>query len=524
MKQKFEKKIYKRLYPSSSRPGLYFGLAKVHKLKDDRGNLADLPLRPVVSNIGTATYETSKYLARLLQPLAKSEYTIESTKDFISKLQGKKIPKNFELVSFDVVSLFTKVPLDFTIRIILDKVYKDKIIKTKLKRNQMKKLLEMCTKEAHFSFNGNVFKQKNGVAMGSPLGPVIANIFMVELEKRLVPAMNGKVSLWFRYVDDTFTFIKKGEIDAVVRCLNGFHESIKFTFEKEENREISFLDVKVIRKDDGTFDTDIYRKKTDTNIYLSWNAFAPRSWKVGTLKGLVRRAFLVCSVAENRNKEIRFLKNVFIKVNGYPSRVVNKVVNDVRSKIITTNRNGMSQNRSDEIITSVPVNSSESTSLPNNEEVHSPYICLPFRGVQGEQIVRRFKGALKKALPMNVQPRFVYKGKKLSDFFRIKDKVPREHESNLIYAFKSEDTPKYVGETKVRIGTRSHEHCSTDKASAVYKYAEANNLHITGEDFSVLEKGYPKTVDRKLAEALYVKEMDPILNRQKKLYKLLLFN
>ena len=61
MKQKFEKKIYKRLYPSSSRPGLYFGLAKVHKLKDDRGNLADLPLRPVVSNIGTATYEISKH-------------------------------------------------------------------------------------------------------------------------------------------------------------------------------------------------------------------------------------------------------------------------------------------------------------------------------------------------------------------------------------------------------------------------------------------------------------------------------
>ena len=111
---------------------------------------------------------------------------------------------------------------------------------------------------------------------------------------------------------------------------------------------------------------------------------------------------------------------------------------------------------------------------------------------------------------MNVQPRFVYKGKKLSDFFRIKDKVPREHESDLIYVFKSEDTPKYVGETKVRIGTRSHEHCSTDKASAVYKYAEANNLHITGEDFSVLEKGYPKTVGRKLVEALYVKEMDPI--------------
>ena len=81
MKNKFTKKLYKKLYPSSSRPGLYFGLAKVHKLKDSR-NVDELPLRPVISNIGTATYELSKYLAELLKPLTKSQYSVESTKDF----------------------------------------------------------------------------------------------------------------------------------------------------------------------------------------------------------------------------------------------------------------------------------------------------------------------------------------------------------------------------------------------------------------------------------------------------------
>ena len=112
----------------------------------------------------------------------------------------------------------------------------------------------------------------------------------------------------------------------------------------------------------------------------------------------------------------------------------------------------------------------------------------------------------------------------MGDYFRVKDKVPTEHESDLIYEFKTEDTPKYVGETKVRFGTRSYEHCSTDKASAVYKYAESNNIRITQGDFRILDKGFTKTVDRKLAEALYVKEMDPVLNRQKKSYNLLLFN
>ena len=185
MKKKFTKRKYKKLYPSSSQPGLYFGLAKVHKLKDDSKSVNELPLRPVISNIGTATYEVSKYLADLLQPLTKSEYTIESTKDFVGKIRNKNIPPDYEMISFDVVSLFTSVPLDFTIELILDKVYKDKLIKTKLSRDEMKELLETCTKEMHFSFNGIIYRQRDGVAMGSPLGPVLANIFMVELEKHL---------------------------------------------------------------------------------------------------------------------------------------------------------------------------------------------------------------------------------------------------------------------------------------------------------------------------------------------------
>ena len=245
----------------------------------------------------------------------KSDFTIESTKDFVRKIREKKIDKEFEMVSF--VSLFTPVPLDCTIDIILDKIYNQNLISTKLTRDEMKLLLEVCTKEMHFSFDGNIFRQVNGVAMGSPLGPVIANIFMVELEKRLIPTMSDKISLWFRYVDDTFTFIKRGQVDNVIEILNGFHENINFTFEKETENSISFLDVKVIKKLDGSFDTDIYRKKTDTNVYLSWKGFAPKTWKIGTLKGLIRRAFTVCSTSEYRENEVAFLKKFYIKTNGF---------------------------------------------------------------------------------------------------------------------------------------------------------------------------------------------------------------
>ena len=143
--------------------------------------------------------------------------------------------------------------------------------------------------------------------------------------------------------------------------------------------------------------------------------------------------------------------------------------------------------------------------------------------------MKSFRNVLRKALPSNVQPRIIFKGTKLGSFFRIKDKVHIEHETHLVYAFKPEHesrrVTKYIGETKVRYGTRTYEHLFTDKKSSVYKHKVENNLVLSPDsDFEILDKGFPKALDRKLAEALYVKDVDPLLNRQKKSYTLLLFN
>ena len=81
-----------------------------------------LVIRPIVSNIGTATYHLSKYLASLVSPLSESEYTVKNSKLFVQKLKLDTIPSNYKIVSFDIKSLFTNVPLDQTIRIILNRL------------------------------------------------------------------------------------------------------------------------------------------------------------------------------------------------------------------------------------------------------------------------------------------------------------------------------------------------------------------------------------------------------------------
>ena len=154
----------------------------------------------------------------------------------------------------------------------------------------------------------------------------------------------------------------------------------------------------------------------------------------------------------------------------------------------------------------------------------TPFICLPYKGKSGEDILSKFRDKLASILPTNVKPRFTYKGKKLGSYFRVKDVVPREHQSDWVYAFPSDGDADYVGETKVRFGTRTYEHCYTDKKSAVFKFKEANRVVVSPEDFKIIDRGYSKTLDRKLAEALYIKELNPPLNEQVKSYKLCLFN
>ena len=118
--------------------------------------------------------------------------------------------------------------------------------------------------------------------MGSPLGPVLANIFMVELERSVIPTLMDNIKYWTRYVDDTLCYKKKDSVHYVLKMLNGFHRNIQFTYEVETDSKISFLDVLVIRDSSNNINTTVYRKSTNNDIYLNWESFAPGKWKRGT--------------------------------------------------------------------------------------------------------------------------------------------------------------------------------------------------------------------------------------------------
>ena len=116
--------------------------------------------------------------------------------------------------------------------------------------------------------------QVDGVAMGSPLEPGLADIFMIELEKAILPELTECIKYWKRYLDDTISFVKLGTISYIITKLNSFDNNIQFTFEEEDKGALPFLDVLIRRKGNSIL-TTVFRTHTNNDIYLNWNTFAP---------------------------------------------------------------------------------------------------------------------------------------------------------------------------------------------------------------------------------------------------------
>ena len=144
-------------------PRLY-GLPKLHK--------ENVPLRPIVSAIGSPTYKIAKHLSKLLQPfIGQTETFIKDSTHFIEKLKDIKLTPEDRLISFDVVSLFTKVPVEETLQYIKEIFPED-----------IATLFRHCLTTTYFKWNAEIYEQTDGVAMGSPLSPTIANFYMEKFE------------------------------------------------------------------------------------------------------------------------------------------------------------------------------------------------------------------------------------------------------------------------------------------------------------------------------------------------------
>ena len=195
---------YKSMNPTGCVPPKFYGLPKIHK--------PGTPLRPIVSSCGSGTYGVAKELAKILKPIAgKSPHHITSTQDFVEQVKQIKLEPRECLSSYDVSALFTSVPIDPALNIIEDLLDKDNTLKerTVMEVRDIILLLEFCLKNTYLSFQGQFYEQVEGAAMGSPVSPIVANLYMEYLEQKALSTAPHPPRFWHRYVDDTFVIHKE---------------------------------------------------------------------------------------------------------------------------------------------------------------------------------------------------------------------------------------------------------------------------------------------------------------------------
>ena len=427
-----ETEKYKMTNKTSTAPRFY-GLPKIHK--------DGTPLRPICSTINSPAIGLCKYIVNILKNLTKnSQYNVKDAKDFKTRIEHIQINPDETLISFDVVSLFPSIPVNFALNTIEDKWDTIKTY-TSMTKELFMEILTLCIKDTrYFIYDDKIFKQNKGMPMGSPASPVIADIVMEKLLDSSIQRMYTKPKILTKYVDDIFAVMKKDEIKDNLDILNSFNSQIQFTMELESNNQLPYLDSLVIRE--GThLKLDWYQKPTASGRLINFTSRHPRRTIINTASNFINRV-LDISHPDYHNKNINIIKNILRK-NDFPDKTIDNL---------------MARARKEE---------TKKTS-DNSEKIYKTMTYT-----------RGFSERLKHSnIYDNTTLELAFKTKNTLNnlFSKLKSKIQDEEKSNVVYRIKCKGDKSnvcqkvYVGTTKTKLKTRISAHKSDQKA--LYKPIE----------------------------------------------------
>lgn len=447
--------------------------------------------RILVCSRGSVYYNTAQFLSRLLAPLGKEGNSyIKDSATFVSNLQQTN--PSGTMVSYDVVDLFTNIPLDEALEVLRSKLQTSiKDLDTNLTIDSIIQLVSNCFDTSYFTWNDIFYQQIHGLPMGSPLSPLITEIFMTQFEEQALSTAPFKPLCWYRKVDDTFTILQDGHNpDTLLQHLNAQHPRMNFTMEKELDHQLPFLDISLLNTPSG-IQTSVYRKPTHTDQYIHYTSSHHPQIKKAIVATLARRAKLLCK-PELLQKEIQHLRNTFINQNGYPQKLVNKTISNILS------------------------HNEQSSAKPEL----SPFkLYIPYEGQVSHQVAR----LLKKTASLDVA---FTSGKSLKAHLAANGKGPSNlnvEPKGCIYQIPCDCASKYIGETSRPLKTRLKEHSSSannqDMKSALSEHLINNPGHrIMWDSTITLATNITNWRKRKLQEAIAIRRNKPSINRDQGVY------
>lgn len=338
-------------------------------------------------------------------------------------------------------------------------------------------------------YKDKVFKQLDGVAMGSPLGPTLANLFLASQESCWLTDQSAPLH-YFRYVDDVFAVFSSDNdtSEPFLQFLNSRHRNLRFTIERGPTA-LPFLDT-FVDVQNGMKDISVYRKPTHTGLLLNYSAYSPSKWKISLIYCLLHRAFTICSSYSLLHAEILKLQSMFIN-NGYPLQLFQSIVKKFLDRV-----------RSPNVVTGT---------TSNQDEPKNTTLVLPYLGKVSHILESRIRSL---CLKYNISPRILHKPFKVGAYFSLKSRCPKFLQSMIVYKFNCsvDQNVAYIGKTKRHLGVRMKEHTSpslqSSQSAVLHHLGTCNNCHPI---FTVLKRCSDE-YELSIMEALLIREQKPCLN------------
>lgn len=322
-----DKEVQSLIQVNASAPKLYC-LPKVHK--------DGVPFRPIVSFNGAPTEKLGKRVVKDFKGITnfRGEYSLNNSLEFIKKIKTIELTEDVFMVSFDIVNLFSCVPPMEVYKIADYQLSKSKC--NPFVQDELLMLFKLCLDQNYFRFQGETYRQKEGLAMGSPVSPLGAELFVDHLERSAI--MNQvnpylpHIKFWSRYVDDVFCLFTgdKTQLENFFNYLNTCNPHIEFTMETESVCKINYLDLTLTRTVQS-LEFNIFRKPTCTDITIPATSNHHHRYKLSAFYHLAHRLFNVPMSQENFQKEVKHIIHL-ADVNGFTREEVDRVVARVERK------------------------------------------------------------------------------------------------------------------------------------------------------------------------------------------------
>ena len=321
-RNKFPPFVVKSFVASNTELPKFYHLIKTHKTGPD------IKIRPIVSNINGPTQRISWLLSKTLKPLLTSVPThLENSYELIERIQDGDSNNNKTLpypCSLDVVSLYTSIPIQEAIDNTVDRIEHGTF---HLSRLDVAELLNVTLNNMYFTFEDRIFRQTEGLPMGSSISGILAILFMDKLEQIALSSYR-LISPYKRYVDDIYLQTANEEkANEFHDTMNSLHPRLKFEIEKPtaspEGLSLSLLDFKVTITTNGESSFEFYKKPAKKPLFVHHQSALPKRSKTNFIRNERRRIQQRCSTQITSNKHDRDFDNI-LRLNGYPERTIHE--------------------------------------------------------------------------------------------------------------------------------------------------------------------------------------------------------